>query len=70
MEKSQWDLKNIRLHARQFHRLDDFVVQYQWMHSAQLREFADSGQKKKGCKYFIDAFTDKNRAWEKEREYM
>lgn len=46
MEKSQWDLKNIRLHSRPFHRLDDFVVQYQHMHSAQLREFVDTGEKK------------------------
>lgn len=39
--------KTIRLHSRPFHRLDDFVVQYQHMHSAQLREFVDTGKKKK-----------------------
>lgn len=45
MEKSQWDLKNLRFHARQFSTLDDFVAQYQSMHSAQVREFADSAKK-------------------------
>lgn len=60
MEKSQWDLKHLRFHARQFSRLDDFVVQYQSMHSAQLREFADSAKKKlkKVCQYFINMLTD------------
>ncbi|XP_034054814.1 uncharacterized protein LOC117534693 [Gymnodraco acuticeps] len=40
MEKSQWDLKHIRI-SRSLTRMDDFVVQYQEKHSAMLKEYAD-----------------------------
>ncbi|KAI2646856.1 Inactive ubiquitin carboxyl-terminal hydrolase 50 [Labeo rohita] len=42
MEKSQWDLKRIRLQRRQFSRLDDFVRVYQKMHDALLFEYGDT----------------------------
>ncbi|XP_049324594.1 uncharacterized protein LOC125784832 isoform X1 [Astyanax mexicanus] len=41
MEKSQWDLKQIRFQRRRLTRLDDFVTTYQDTHIALLREFAD-----------------------------
>ncbi|KAI4796472.1 hypothetical protein KUCAC02_026974 [Chaenocephalus aceratus] len=41
MEKSQWDLKHIRI-SRSLTRTDDFVVQYQENHRAMLKEYADS----------------------------
>lgn len=42
MEKSQWDLKKVRLQGRRLTRLDDFVDQYKNSHIALLREFQDS----------------------------
>ncbi|XP_073705879.1 uncharacterized protein [Garra rufa] len=41
MEKSQWDLKQIRLQRKRFSRLDDFVRIYQKMHDALLLEYGD-----------------------------
>ena len=41
MEKSQWDLKQIRFQRRRLTRRDDFVTAYQNTHIALLREFAD-----------------------------
>ncbi|XP_026041873.1 uncharacterized protein LOC113032941 [Astatotilapia calliptera] len=41
MEKSQWDLKKIRIQRRRLTRLDDFVEIYQKMHDALLLEYAD-----------------------------
>lgn len=42
MEKSQWDLKHIRLRSGRLTRLDDFVVQYQISHTVLLKEYEDS----------------------------
>uniref|UniRef100_A0AAV2IYT7 Ubiquitin-like protease family profile domain-containing protein n=1 Tax=Knipowitschia caucasica TaxID=637954 RepID=A0AAV2IYT7_KNICA len=42
MEKSQWDLKHLRLQRRRFTRLDDLVLRYKTMHDALLREYSDS----------------------------
>ncbi len=47
MEKSQWDLKRIRLQRRQFTRLDDFVRVYQKMHDALLLEYGDMERSRK-----------------------
>ncbi|XP_056623672.1 uncharacterized protein LOC130436759 [Triplophysa dalaica] len=47
MEKSQWDLKHVRLQRRRLTRLDDFVHVYQATHYALLKEFSDSNHKKK-----------------------
>ncbi|RXN38611.1 hypothetical protein ROHU_013910 [Labeo rohita] len=41
MEKSQWDLKQIRFQRKRLKRLDDFVQIYQKMHGALLVEYAD-----------------------------
>lgn len=42
MEKSQWDLKHIRFPSGRMNRLDDFVVRYQYTHTALLKEYEDS----------------------------
>ncbi|XP_020557716.1 uncharacterized protein LOC105353816 isoform X2 [Oryzias latipes] len=42
MEKSQWDLKQIRFQRKSVSRLDDFVTVYQKMHDALLLEYADT----------------------------
>ncbi|KAF4118743.1 hypothetical protein G5714_000794 [Onychostoma macrolepis] len=47
MEKSQWDLKRIRLQRRQFTRLDDFLRVYQKMHDALLLEYGDMERSRK-----------------------
>lgn len=41
MEKSQWDLKKIRIQRRRLTRLDDFVEIYQKMHDVLLLEYTD-----------------------------
>ncbi|CAL8406685.1 unnamed protein product [Arctogadus glacialis] len=47
MEKSQWDLKKVRLMSRRFSRMDDFVSIYKGSMDALLREYADSLKRKK-----------------------
>ncbi|CAL8258937.1 unnamed protein product [Arctogadus glacialis] len=47
MEKSQWDLKKIRLQSRRFKRMDDFVSMYKVSTNALLREYADSLKKRR-----------------------
>lgn len=42
MEKSQWDLKNIRFQHKRITRLDDFVNTYKVMHAGLLREYEDN----------------------------
>jgi hypothetical protein len=42
MEKSQWDLKKVRLQGRRFKRMDDFVAMHKVSTNALLREYADS----------------------------
>lgn len=42
MDKSQWDLRHIRFRSARFTRLDDFVVQYQIVHKALLKEYKDN----------------------------
>ncbi|KAE8291902.1 hypothetical protein D5F01_LYC09263 [Larimichthys crocea] len=47
MEKSQWDLKQIRFQRKNMTRLDDFVDTYKVTLKALLREYADSQRRKK-----------------------
>ena len=47
MEKSQWDLKQIRFQRKKMTRLDDFVDTYKVTLKALLREYADSQRRKK-----------------------
>ncbi|XP_059917513.1 uncharacterized protein LOC132464884 [Gadus macrocephalus] len=47
MEKSQWDLKKVRLQSRRFKRMDDFVAMHKVSTNALLREYADSLKKRR-----------------------
>ncbi|XP_059190873.1 uncharacterized protein LOC131973047 [Centropristis striata] len=47
MEKSQWDLKQIRFQRKKMARLDDFVDAFKVTLKALLREYADSKRRKK-----------------------
>lgn len=42
MEKSQWDLKMVQFGGKKVGRMDEFVQQYEQIHSALLRDHEDS----------------------------
>ena len=60
MEKSQWDLKKVRLMSRRFSRMDDFVSIYKGSMDALLREYADSLKRKKKqkviCYFYLKTY--------------
>ena len=60
MEKSQWDLKKVRLMSRRFSRMDDFVSIYKVSMDALLREYADSlkGKRKQKviCYFYLNTY--------------
>jgi hypothetical protein len=60
MEKSQWDLKKVRLMSRRFSRMDDFVSIYKGSMDALLREYADSLKRKRKqkviCYFYLNTY--------------
>ncbi|XP_063075866.1 uncharacterized protein LOC134465901 [Engraulis encrasicolus] len=54
MEKSQWDLKKVRLEQRRFARFDDFVLMHQASLSALLMEYADAVRSSKQKQHRVD----------------
>ncbi|KAG7516997.1 hypothetical protein JOB18_046441 [Solea senegalensis] len=64
MEKSQWDLKQIRFQQKKISRLDDFVDTYKVTLKALLREYADSKRRKKKT-HRVDVERWKNRRQKK-----
>ncbi|XP_019215488.2 uncharacterized protein LOC109202448 [Oreochromis niloticus] len=70
MEKSQWDLKHIRLRSGRLTRLDDFVVQYQISHTALLKEYEVSKRMLQRKKFRVDEEKWKERRQKKKGRYV
>ncbi|XP_019720910.1 uncharacterized protein LOC109513130 [Hippocampus comes] len=70
MEKSQWDLKHVRFPSRRLTRLDDFVVQYQLIHTAMLKEFDDHSRSLKRKSFRVDVEKWKQRNQKKRGRYV